>query len=104
MSAEDAAAIACNLSAAELGDRTAAWRAITSRALRTRAAIPQGVRLVFGPDHQTAHELLDLAAAERGCCAWAAWVLTSTSDATVVEVTADGHGAATLQTMFEVTP
>ena len=104
MSGEDAAAVACNLSADELGDRTAAWQAITSRALRTKAAIPKGVRLSFGPDHQTAHDLLDLTAAERDCCAWAAWTLTSTPDATVVEVTADGHGAATLQRMFEVTP
>jgi hypothetical protein len=103
MSTENAA-IACSLSAAEMRDRRVDWQAITSRALRTKAAVPEGVRLVFRPDHQTAHQLLDLTAAERDCCAWAAWSLISTIDATVIEVTADGHGASTLQTMFEVTP
>ncbi len=104
MSAEDAAAIACSLPAAEFRDRTAAWQAIMRGALQSKATLPQGVRLSFRPDHQTAHRLLDLTAAERDCCAWATWNLTTSTDATVVEVTADGHGAETLQTMFEVTP
>jgi hypothetical protein len=64
----------------------------------------RGVRLSFRPDHLTVHRLLDLTAAERDCCAWAAWSLTNGADATVVEVTTDGPGAETLQTMFEVTP
>jgi hypothetical protein len=104
MSGEDAAAIACSLSAVELRDRTAAWRAISTSALRTKVALSHGVRLTFRPDHMTAHSLLDLIAAERDCCAWASWSLTTTNDATLVEATADGPGAATLQAMFEVTP
>jgi hypothetical protein len=35
MSAEDAAAVACRLSAAEFRDRTAAWQAVMSGALRS---------------------------------------------------------------------
>jgi hypothetical protein len=104
MAAEDAAAVTCSLPAAEVRDRTAAWQAIIRSALQHKAALPRGVRLTFRPDHQTEHRLVDLTAAERDCCPWAAWNLTASSDATVVEVTADGHGAQTLQTMFEVTP
>jgi Tfp pilus assembly protein FimT len=104
MSAEHAAAIACRLPAVEWPDRVGAWQAVTSSTLRTKTAVPRGVRLTFGPDHQAAHRLLDLVAAERHCCAWASWRLMTTADATVVEVTADGHGAETLQALFEVTP
>ena len=104
MPAEHAAAIACSLPAVELPDRMAAWQAITTSALRAKTVVPRGVRLTFGPDHQAAHRLLDLVAAERDCCAWASWRLMTTADATVVEVTTDGHGAETLRTLFEVTP
>jgi hypothetical protein len=104
MSTEDALVVSCSLPAAEFGDRTAAWQAVMASTLQHKAAIPQGVRLRFGPDHQTTHRLVDLTAAERDCCSWAAWNLTTSRDATVVEVTADGHGAQTLQIMFEVAP
>jgi hypothetical protein len=62
------------------------------------------VRLEFAPDHAIAHALLDLVAAERGCCAWASWTLTSTLDATVLEAQADESGTTALQAMFEVGP
>jgi hypothetical protein len=103
MPGKDAAAAACSLSKAEWRHQTQAWQAITDSALRAKTAIPRGVRLTFEPDHTIAHSLLDLTTAERDCCAWATWQLTSTSDATLIEVTADGQGTETLQTMFEVT-
>lgn len=101
---ERTTAIACSLSAAELGDRKQLWRAVTAAALQTKAAAPGGVRLSFQPDHQTAHRLLDLIAAERNCCGWASWKVTTTAQATLVEVTAPGEGAVVLQSMFEVVP
>jgi len=104
MADEDATAIACSLPTADLNDRRRTWQAVTDGAMRTKVAIPGGVRLTFEPDHATAHRLLDLVAAERACCAWASWNLTAAANVTLVEVTADEHGAATLQTMFEVTP
>ncbi len=62
------------------------------------------MRLDFVPDHETAHTLLDLVAAERDCCGWATWTFTSTNESSRIEVAAEGAGAATLHTMFEVTP
>jgi hypothetical protein len=93
--------IACTLDAGEQAARGAEWRAVVGTGQRD--AIPGGVRLRFGADPAITHRLVDLVAGERSCCGWASWMLTSTDDATVVEVTAADDGADVLQALFEVT-
>lgn len=92
--------IACSLAGEDVIARQQTWRTVAA-ALRTRSATPTGLRLEFEPDPVTAHVLLDLVAAERDCCAWASWTMTSTADATVVEAAADESGAPVLHAMFE---
>lgn len=100
----DYAPTACSLAGEDMNAREQAWRAVAAAALRSRSATPTGVKLAFEPDCETAHTLLDLVAAERDCCAWASWTITSTADATVVEVAADDFATPVLQAMFEPRP
>ena len=92
--------IACTLDDGARAARGDEWRAVVATA--NRDAIPGGVRLRFGSDPTITHRLVDLVAGERACCGWASWMLTSTDDATVVEVTAADDGADVLQALFEV--
>jgi hypothetical protein len=92
--------IACTLDAGEQAARSDEWRAVVETGQRD--AIPGGVRLRFAADPAITHRLVDLVAGEQSCCGWARWMLTSTDDATVVEVTAPDDGADVLQALFEV--
>jgi len=96
--------ISCQLTADDLSRQQLNWRTLADTALRARTATESGVRLEFDTEHDTAHALLDLVATERHCCGWASWSLTSTADATIVDVAAPGGGAAAVRTMFEVAP
>lgn len=93
--------VACTLEGGAARERVGAWQAVLGAALRQREATPDGVRLTFAPDHSTSHTLLDLVAAERDCCGWASWTLTTTGTATVVEATTGSGQAAALQAMFD---
>lgn len=99
----DDAPIACSLDDVGKRERGTEWKAVAGR-LRARLATPTGVRLEFDTNLETGHALLDLVAAERACCGWATWTLTSTPDATVIEATAAEPGPSVLHAMFEVTP
>jgi MerR family transcriptional regulator, copper efflux regulator len=96
--------VACTLGGDGMKARAQMWRAVTAAALRTRSATSTGVRLEFDPDLETAHTLLDLVAAERDCCAWATWTLTSSAEAIVVAAQADQSAAPMLHAMFEARP
>lgn len=64
--------------------------------------MPDGVRLDFPPDLSTAHRLLDLVVAERECCEWAEWTVTSSASVTRLDVVAGGAGPESLHVMFGV--
>ena len=98
----DQAPVSCRLSASEFQSRERQWRAVVDAGLVSRARVPGGARLTFGPDRSLVHDLVELVDAERACCSWASWTLTSTDVGTTVEVTADGDRAATLWRLFEV--
>lgn len=102
MTTTDPIEIACRLTPVDLSAQQRGWRALAETSLRTRAATESGVRLEFDAEPATAHALLDLVRTERDCCAWASWTLTSTADATVVDIGARGAGSAALRAMFEV--
>lgn len=102
MSDREPEAVACSLSPGQLSSRVRDWRTVVDEGLLDRAAVPGGVRLTFRPAPSIVHDLVELVHAERQCCGWASWTLTSTATGTVVDATADGDGAATLQSLFEV--
>jgi hypothetical protein len=98
------APVACTLDAGAMSGREQEWQTVMTTALRRRVATPSGVLLEFRPDPETDHALLDLVHAERGCCAWASWTLASSSESTLVEVSAGEPGVPVLHAMFVTMP
>lgn len=96
--------IGCSLTARELQGRERDWRAAIDDGLVARERVPGGVRLTFRPDLSLLHDLVELVDAERRCCGWASWTLTSTAGEAVVDVTADEDGAPMLWALFQVQP
>ncbi len=97
-------AVACHLAGEDMADREQEWRALGASALQARTFTPTGLRLEFEPDRETAQALIDLLAAERECCGWASWSLTSTASAVVIEVEAEDLAVPVLHAMFGNNP
>ncbi len=95
--------LACSLTSTEFGDRARQWQAVLDDALVDRTAIPGGIRLTFVPRRSVVHHLVDLVDGERQCCGWAAWTLTATHDAAVIDVTAATADVDALRSLFQVT-
>lgn len=95
--------VACALDQPRLADRMRQWQQLRPTLRSAPEPRPDGVRLEFDPDPADAHRLLDLVAAERECCGWAEWTLTSTAVSTRLDVAADGAGVQALHAMFEAT-
>jgi hypothetical protein len=92
--------IACSLSAAELPERQARWRALMERALTGRAAVANGLCLSFRPEPGVEEELRELAEMERGCCGFASFEVRGTGDRVTLEVTSSGEGVAAVRELF----
>ena len=80
----DAPAIACTLSAHEVGDRLAQWESTVADAVG-RDAIDGGTRLSFGRDVDIA-AVAALVAAEQDCCRFFTFTLTVGADGVVLDV------------------
>lgn len=93
---------ACTLTEPELRQRGRDWGAVIEDALVDKAPVTGGVRLTFRPRRSVVEDLVGLVHAERECCGWASWTLTSAADATVVDVTADGDREHALRSLFSV--
>lgn len=94
--------IACTLDEGRRVARGEEWRAVITEGLEQRESIEGGVRLRFSADPAIARRVEELVAGERACCSWASWTLRPSGDATVLEATAPGDGAAALQALFEI--
>ena len=92
--------VACSLAREDKDDREQQWKALAAAALRGRTFTPTGLRLEFEAGRATAHTLIDLLAAERECCGWATWSLTSTASAVVIEVEAEEQAVPILHATF----
>ena len=92
--------VACNLELSELGQRQQQWTALIERSLIEKVTTDRGVRLVF--DRGAKVELFRLAAAERECCGFAAWIVRPGGDGGFsLDVEADGMGADAVRAMLE---
>jgi hypothetical protein len=101
MSEKQPAPVACTLGSGDLAARVARWRAVAARAAGQRSATEHGVRLSFAAGAGVEAELRELAALERGCCAFAAWSVRADGDRILVEVSGGTPEAATaVQTLF----
>lgn len=94
------APVACSLAGEDMSDRELQWRALGAAALRARIFTPTGLQIEFEAGRETAHALIDLLAAERTCCRWASWSMTSSADSTVVVVEAEEAAVPVLHAMF----
>src|SRR6185437_12729409 len=92
--------IACTLSPTALESRSERWRRLIAGSGLGRAEAPDGLRLRFRADRGVAAELADLAAAERECCAWAAWWVESGDDGISLVARSTGDGVAALHAML----
>jgi hypothetical protein len=83
--------IVCTLTAAELGDRGAAWRKVCAYALASEA-VPGGVRITFAPVTGVPESLRELVRLEADCCPWMAFAIEQQSaGGTHLSVTAQGE-------------
>jgi hypothetical protein len=98
--------IACTLSATAMSSRRERWERLIARAGLARETTPEGVRLRFRADPGTLSELRLLAAAERRCCAWAAWsvVAGEGEGGVTLVVRSAGDAVAALHAMFTGQP
>jgi hypothetical protein len=92
--------IACTLSAGQLAERRATWRALAERALHDQREVPAGMRLTFSPEDDVEATLRELARLEAGCCAFAQWTVERSVDAVVLDVSSTGHGVAAVRELF----
>lgn len=99
---EDPQAAACTLSEPELRRRGRDWRTVIDEALVERAPVAGGVRLTFRPERAVVDDLVGLVHAERQCCGWASWTLTTTAEAAILDVTAEGEGGGVVRSWFGV--
>jgi hypothetical protein len=77
----------------------------TRSAQRVRATLGQrpGIRLVFAAEPGVERELLELTEAERECCAFASWTVTSQNSRVALEVVGkDGDAVPAVQGTFNV--
>ena len=93
--------IACSLEQEELAERRERWRALVARSLieRTRDLDGRAASL-FVLAGTTEHELRELAALERECCAFARFDVRSTGEQVLLDVSAPAEGVAAVQSMF----
>jgi hypothetical protein len=100
-----APAVACSLSQAELASRSARWRELAGNALEQVTRTSMGQRLTFRAGQGVADELDELAALERGCCAFATWSVERTGGQLILDVTAIGpEGAEAVHAIFADLP
>ena len=90
----------CALPAAEFEARVRAWSARFDPAVRTRARIQGGVRLILQADNEQVRRLEDLIEAERECCPWIDWHLRREAGRVVVDITARPPGDELLAAWF----
>jgi hypothetical protein len=83
--------IACTLTAADLAEQGARWRALEQT---SREETADGLRITFAAGSET--ELHALVAVENDCCSWAQWHV----DGTALVVTSTGDGVSVLHGMF----
>lgn len=94
----EAPPIACSLDGGDIQARIEEWRALLT-VVDTREAIPNGVRLRFGPGAPLV-EIARLAGAEFECCPFFSFTIGIDARGVVLEVSAPPDGQVLLESVF----
>jgi hypothetical protein len=92
--------IACTLTPTQSADRTARLRALAREALRSRAPIAGGERLVFAPGADIPERLRAAVAAEAACCSFLRMDLRPEPGALVLDVTGPAEAQPIISQLF----
>lgn len=92
--------IACTLQPDQLADRKDQLSELARRALRSRAPIADGERLVFAPGAETEERLREAIAAEAACCSFLRMELHAAADALVLDVTGPPEAEPLIAALF----
>ena len=92
--------IACSLDGGDMQARVEEWQALLT-AVDHREAVPNGLRLSFGPDAQLV-EIARLAGAEFECCPFFSFTVSIDARGVALEVTAPADGQDLLSAVFGV--
>ena len=92
--------VACSLTTADLAAQAARWQRLAAAAMTGRTDTEHGLRISFRAGPGAERELRALVAVENECCPWAAWTVQDDAGQLVLDVRADGDGAAALHAMF----
>lgn len=92
--------IACTLTPTQHADRAAQLSALAREALRSRAPIAGGQRLVFAPGARTAESLRAAVAAEAACCPFLRMDLHPEPGALVLDVTGPAEARSIIAALF----
>jgi DNA-binding transcriptional MerR regulator len=98
VTASEPAPIACSLDGGGMQARVEEWQALLT-AVDQREAIPNGVRLSFGPGAPLV-EIARLAGAEFECCPFFSFTVRIDTRGVVLEVTAPSDGQVLLESVF----
>lgn len=98
----DAPALACTLSANEVGDRLAQWEDVVAGSVG-RDSIDGGTRLRFGRDVDIA-ALAALIAAEQDCCRFFTFTLTVGAESVLLDVTGPADAQPVIDALTGVAP
>jgi DNA-binding transcriptional MerR regulator len=96
----DTTPIACTLEGAAMPGRLTDWQALLA-SVQERAAVPDGMRLTFGPG-VTVTDVARLAAAERECCQFFSFAITMDGRGFGLEVTAPAEAQPILDALFGI--
>lgn len=95
----DSDTVACTLAPDDLPQRVDDWQRVLAHATG-REPIPDGTSLRFPVDTRLAGELVEIAAAEQGCCTFFTFTLRITTDALRLDVTAPPDAAPIVAAVF----
>src|SRR5579871_4109735 len=97
----DMETVSCSLSRESLAERSERWHRLADRAFAGRAQTKEGLRLEFRREPGVEQELLELAALERECCAFADWRVHAENGVVALDVGGRSEeGIAAVQAMF----
>jgi hypothetical protein len=94
--------VACTLTTSDASTRARRWEVLHDRARPSAELAPGRLEFRYPPAPGVHEELLELAAAERACCAFVAWEVVVRGDRPELRVTGEPEGVSAVAAMFGV--
>ena len=94
--------IACTLAPADVATRARRWQALHERAEPRAEVTPGRLEFRYPPEAGVRDDLLELADAERACCAFVSWEVLAGDEGPVLRVMGPPDGVLAVAAMFGV--